>query len=44
LNLQDNLRVVLDEGIQGPWQLIQLITWIDYGEGTWFGSLTSADS
>ncbi|MEM7625299.1 MAG: hypothetical protein AAF333_06695 [Planctomycetota bacterium] len=28
------LREALDVGIDGPWPVIQLVTWNDYGEGT----------
>ena len=30
----DVLRMTLDVGMAGPWPLIQLVTWNDYGEGT----------
>jgi len=28
------MQEMLDVAMQGPWQLIQLVTWNDYGEGT----------
>ena len=28
------IRAMLDVGMTGPWPLIQLVTWNDYGEGT----------
>jgi hypothetical protein len=30
----DTLRESLSAGMEGPWQIIQLVTWNDYGEGT----------
>jgi hypothetical protein len=30
----ETFRIGLDVGMDGPWEVIQLVTWNDYGEGT----------